>query len=343
MASVNKKLKNKPETIIIRESNFNIFSSLLGITTKIISSIYNNLLIYIIIFLLFIIAFGSFVKIPLDILLNYIYLPEFLQNFISLFQTKEIPNAVQVIAHVNTTTLENTIKEVVAVQNNMLHLLEKQNETIIALQKSIETLSVQQNTNVGLNKVLDQIKVTNSLTQELINVNKATAKLYRAAHDSAIIKFTNFEQNISTILGNLQKDIINVLNTTHKDNINLLQNNNILLKSIQDQSINLYALNRDILAAINASTELQQAGFEALLQSSTNNHEYLTRLQDHQYLVENKLQQISKENAETAIRIKEEIVKSNKELEKSTAIGFIKDQISNIDIKINKENINKGN
>lgn len=338
MATVNKKSKKQQETIIIRENTHNIFIYLFNFVTKLIGSIYNNILIYIIIFLLFIIAFGSFVKIPLDILLNYLYLPEFLQNVIALFQAKDLPNTTQVIAQINTASLENTLKEITTTLNNVSYSLEKQNETIAALQKSIETLSIQQNSNIGLNKVVEQLQVNNKLTNELISINKTAIKLARASHDASMLKLTSFENNLSSFFNLMQKDLLYALSNNHKDYIMCLQNNNLVLKSIQDQTINAYVLNQDILAATKATTELQQAGFEALLQSSTNNHEYLTRLQDHQYLVENKLQQISKENTETAIRIKEEIVKSNKELEKSTAIGFIKDKMSNYDIEIRKEN-----
>lgn len=331
--------KKQQETIIIKENTHTIFNYLFNFIIKLLGSIYNNILIYIIIFLLFIIAFRNFINIPLDLLLNYMYLPEFIQNFISVFQNNELPNATtQVIANINTNSLENAIKEVTTVQNQMLHLLEKQNETMISLHKALETLSVQQNTTVGLTKVVEQLQVNNKLTADLISLNKTSMKLTRATHDASMLKLSNFEQNIKIMFN---KDFVSALNSNHNEYIACLQNNNSLLKVIQEQSINAYVLNQDLLAATNAATQLQHAGFEALLQSSTNNNEYLTKLQDHYYLMEGKLQQISKENVDSAERLKEELLRSHKELEKSTAIGFIKDKISNIDIEVHSTKNNK--
>src|SRR5690606_30434723 len=109
---------------------------LLALITKFLGSLYNNILIYIIIFLLFIIAFGTiFVKIPLELLLNYLYLPEFLQNIIGVFQNNEIVNTTGIVAKVNTDSLEATIKNMLSMQNSMLSLLDKQNETMLSLQK----------------------------------------------------------------------------------------------------------------------------------------------------------------------------------------------------------------
>lgn len=343
MSTINKKKKNNQETIVIKEAIPNILVSLFNFIRYLLGSIYKNILIYIIIFLLFIIAFKSFINIPLDLLLNYMYLPEFLQNLISLFQTNEAVNTSQIIAKVNTDSLELAIKEISAVQTNMISLLEKQNETIAALSKSVESLSVQQNATIGLNKVVEQLQLNNKLTNDLVALNKTAMKLTRATHDASMLKLNAFEQIITNSIVNLQQDIVSNLNSNHKDYISCLQNNNMVLRSLQEHTINAFVLNQDILAATKATTELQQAGFEALLQSSTNNHEYLTTLQDHQYLVENKLQQISKENTETALRIKEEIVKSSKELEKSTAIGFLKDKVSNYNVDFNNSNIKKDN
>lgn len=339
MSNVKKKSKNNKETIIIKENTHTIFNYLFNFIIKLLGSIYNNILIYIIIFLLFIIAFRNFINIPLDLLLNYIYLPEFVQNIISVFQHNDLPNTItQVVANVDTNSLENAIKEVTVVQNQMLQTLQKQNETIVALHNVIEKLSVQQNNTIGLNKVVEQLQINNKLTNDLIALNKTGMKLTRATHDASMLKLSNFEESIKVMFN---RDIISVLNRNHNDYIACLQSNNAVLKVIQEQTINAYTLNQDLLAATNAATQLQHVGFESLLQASTNSHEYLTKLQDHYSLMESKLQQISKENVESAEKLKEELLKSHKELEKSTAIGFIKDKISNIDIEVHSKKNNK--
>lgn len=334
MSNKKKKTRNNQDIIIINKSIHNILTFLFSFFTKLIGNIYNNILIYIIIFLLFIIAFGSFVKIPLDILLNYMYLPDFLQNIITLFQNNDLTNTNtgQITANIDTASLEKALLEITSVQTKTLEIIEKQSENIVALQKSIENISIQKNNTIGLNKVIEQMELNNKLTTDLISINKTGMKLTRATHDATMLKFSNFETNVTTMFKNIQQDFINVLNVYHKEYLTCLQNNNLILKNIQEQTINSYVLNQNILASTQYSVEMQQAGFEALLQSSTNNNEYITKLQDHYYIMENKLQQISKENISFADNLKEEIYNSQKEYEKSTAIGFLKDKMPNIDI-----------
>ena len=338
-----KQIKQK-EPIITNTTRINYISILNWIFSKLVSlanGIYQNMLYFIIIFLLMIIAFKSILSLPLDLLFNYLHLPlpDLLRSLMAIFQEQFNATPVNepitnVIANVDTSNLEKAIKDITLTQQEMLKALDKQNETIVSLYNSIENLTIQQNSNIGLNKVVEQLQINNKLSADIIELSKLSMKVSRATYDASIIELSKFKQDLSLLLTNLSNEQLPVLKNINKDILICSQNQTLVLKAIQEQGINAYVLNKDILAATNAAKDLQQAGFEALLKSSTNNHEYLTNLQVHYQKIESNLQKISSDNADSANVLREELLKSQKELEKSTMIGFIKDKVSNIDIEV---------
>lgn len=354
MAVKKKKQVKQQEPIHNNTNNMNLinYTNILSwVVNKLLSLagiIYKNMIYLIIIFLLMIIALKSVLSLPLDLLFNYLHLPlpDFLRSLMAIFQeqfntTTVVEPISNVIANVDTSNLEQAIKNITLTQQEMLKTLEKQNETIVALYKSIENLAIQQNSNIGLNKVVEQLQINNKLSMDMIELSKLSIKVSRATYDSSIIELVKFKQDLSLLLTNLNNEQLPILKNINKDILVCSQNQTLVLKSLQEQTINAYALNKDILAATNAAKDLQQAGFEALLKSSTNNQEYLTNLQAHYQKIESKLQKISLDNAESANILREDLIKSQKELEKSTMIGFIKDKVSNIDIEVNNVSTKK--
>lgn len=348
MAAKKKKQIKQQEPINNTNNNMNLINYtiiLSWIVNKLISLagiIYKNMIYFIIIFLLMIIAFKSILSLPLDLLFNYLHLPlpDLLRSLMGIFQEQSNTTTVvepisNVIANVDTSNLEQAIKDITLTQQEMLKALDKQNETIVSLYKSIESLTIQQNSNVGLNKVVEQLQINNKLSMDMIELSKLSMKLSRATYDGSMVELFKFKQDFSLLLNNLHNDQLPILKNINKDILICSQNQTLVLKSIQEQGINTYVLNKDILAATNAAKDLQQAGFEALLKSSTNNQEYLTNLQKYSQNIENKLQRISLDNIESANILREDLIKAQKELEKSTMIGFIKDKVSNIDIEVN--------
>lgn len=321
-----------------------ILSWVISKLVSLVGIIYKNMIYFIIIFLLMIIAFKTVLSSPLDLLFNFLHLPlpETLKSLMLIFQeqtnTVSSPiteNVTNVTATVDTSRLEQAIKAITLTQQEMLKALEKQNEIIVSLYNSIESLTIQQNSNIGLNKVVEQLQINNKLSTDIIELSKLSMKLSRATYDASLIELSKFKQDLSLLLNNLNNEQLPILKNINKDILICSQNQTLVLKSIQEQGINAYVLNKDILAATNAAKDLQQAGFEALLKSSTNNQEYLTSLQAHYQSIETKLHQVSTDNSNTANLLREDFIKAQKELEKSTMIGFIKDKVSNIDIEVN--------
>lgn len=279
-----------------------------------------------------------------------------LQNDIQQLNIKieELNNTMKDLAVFQQKSLElySSSTQVTALQQNGT-TLEAQLQLVAKLQQ--ENLTIQQETNKLLHTLLEQNKLMhNSNAGKFVNIADKLGELQKSFSkntqvlNSVISQIQTTNQEIlatsKTSVENLKsldqtlirtnRGLISVMGKSNQELLNI----KAVLKAIQDQTINVYALNKDLLAATTASTELQQAGFEALLKATTNNQEYLTKLQEHYIYMDHKLHQISQENLESAAQLKEEILRSQKELEKSTAIGFLKDKLSNLDVEISKPN-----